>query len=104
MLTKSGRNLSTSDQKAPGTFGIKEKIVILAKGKTAYFGVLYASQTGYGKLTCPTSSALKFTPPQSTGSVTLHGSAAQMTPYGGTTEHLECGILRITAVTAKRFQ
>jgi hypothetical protein len=55
-------------------------------------------------LTCPTSAALKFTPPQDTGTVTLRGSPAQIAPYGGTTQHLDCGIVHVTAVTAKRFQ
>ena len=104
MLNKSGKNLSTSDQKAPGAFSIHEKTVVLAPGKTAYFGVVYASQTGYANLACPTSAALKFTPPQDTGTVTLHGSHAQITPYGGTTQHLKCGIVHVTPVTAKRFQ
>jgi len=104
MLTKSGKNLSTTDEEAPGAFGIQEKTVVLAPGKTAYFGVLYADQTGYAKLICPTSTTLQFTPPQDTGTATLHGSHAQIAPYGGSTGHLHCGIVRITAVTAKRFQ
>jgi hypothetical protein len=104
MLTTSGKNLSTTDEKAPGAFGIQEKTVILAQDKTAYFGVLYGSATGYANLICPTSAALKFTLPQNTATVTLHGSRAQIAPYGGTTEHLHCGIVRVTAVTAKRFQ
>ena len=54
MLNKSGKSLSTHDQRAPGAFSILEKTVILAPGKTAYFGLIYASQTGYGNLTCPT--------------------------------------------------
>ncbi|MGO9582992.1 MAG: DUF4232 domain-containing protein [Acidimicrobiales bacterium] len=104
MLKKSGKNLSTSDQKAPGAFSIQEKTVVLAPGKTAYFGVMYASQTGYANLICPTSAALRFTPPHDAGTVTLHGSHAQITPYGGTTQHLKCGIVHLTPVTANRFQ
>jgi hypothetical protein len=105
MLTKSGKNLSTTDEKAPAAFGIQEKTVILASDKTAYFGVLYASQTGYGNFTCPTSAALQFTPPQDTATVALQGSRAQIAPYGGVIpHHLHCGIVRVTAVTAKRFQ
>jgi len=104
MLKQSGKDLSTSDQKAPGAFGIQDKTVVLAPGKAAYFGVEYANQTGYDNLTCPKSAALEFTPPQSTRTVTLHGSAAQIAPYGGTTQHLDCGIVHVTAVTAKRFQ
>ncbi len=104
MLKRSGKNLSTFDQKAPGVFSIQAKTVVLAPGKTAYFGVVYASQTGYANLTCPTSAALKFTPPQDIRTVTLRGSHAHITPYGGTTQHLKCGIVHVTPVTAKRFQ
>jgi hypothetical protein len=104
MLKKSGGNLSTSEAKAQGSFEIQDKTVVLAPGKTSYFGVVYASQTGYANLTCPTSAALKFTPPQDAGSITLHGAHAQIKPYGGTTEHLKCGIIHVTPVTAKRFQ
>jgi len=104
MLKKSGKNLSTTDEKAPGAFGIQKKKVVLAPGKTAYFGVVYHNQTGYAKLTCPTSAALQLTPPQDVRAVTLYGSVAQIAPYGGTTEHLHCGIVRVTAVTARRFQ
>ena len=70
MLYKSGKNLSTHDQRAPGAFSILEKTVILAPGKTAYFGVTYASQTGYGNLTCPTAAALEVHP--STGHPNTH--------------------------------
>jgi hypothetical protein len=104
LLTKTGKNLSTTEQTAPGAFSIKEKTVVLAPNETAYFGVLYADESGYPNLTCPTSAALKFTPPQTTRTVTLYGSHARIAPYGGSTEHLHCGVVRITAVTAKRFQ
>jgi hypothetical protein len=104
MLKKSGTDLSTSDQKAPGAFKIQVKAVALVPGKTAYFGVVYATQTGYANLTCPTSAALRLTPPQDSGTLTLHGSHGQITPYGGGTQHLKCGIVHVTAVTAIRFQ
>jgi hypothetical protein len=104
MLNKSGKNLSTYDQRAPGAFSIEEKTVVLAPDKTAYFGVIYASQTGYGNLTCPTAAALKFTPPQDIRTLTLYGSRAHIAPYGGTTLHLKCGIIHVTPVTAKPFQ
>ena len=104
MLYKSGKSLSTHDQRAPGAFSILEKTVILAPGKTAYFGLIYASQTGYGNLTCPTAAALRFTPPQDIRTLTLYGSHAHIAPYGGTTSHLTCGIIHVTPVTAKSFQ
>jgi hypothetical protein len=104
MLNGSGRNLSTSDLRAPGAFSIKERTVLLVPGKTAYFGVVYASQTGYANLICPTSAALRFTLPQSTGKLTLRSAHARITPYGGSTEHLHCGIVHVTPVTGTRFQ
>ena len=104
MLTRSGETLSTFDQKAPGAFKIQAETVVLAASKTAYFGVVYADQTGYGSSTCPTSAALRFSAPQVSGTLTLHGSRAEITPYGGTTRHLKCGVLHVTAVTASRFQ
>ncbi len=104
MLNKSGKNLSTHDQRAPEAFSIQEKTVVLAPGKTAYFGLIYASQTGYGNLTCPTAVALRFTAPQDIRTLTLYGSHAHIAPYGGTTPHLTCGIIHVTPVTAKSFQ
>lgn len=103
MLTKSGANLSTTDKKATGSFGIREKTVVLATGKTAYFGILYADQTGYPSATCPTSAALKFTPPQNGRTITAH-KLAYIAPYGMISGHLRCGIIRVTPVTAKSFQ
>jgi hypothetical protein len=104
MLNKSGKSLATIDQRAPGAFSIKERTVLLATGKTAYFGVVYASQTGYANLVCSTAAALRFTLPQSTGTLMLRGAHARITPYGGSTEHLQCGIVHVTAVTATSFQ
>lgn len=105
MLGKSGKNQSTSDHEASlGAFGIEEKVVVLAPGKTAYFGVVFHDQTGFANLACPTSVALRFTSPQNTATVTLHGTHAQIAAYSGTTEHLVCGNVSVTPVTAKRFQ
>ncbi len=104
MLTAAGKNLSTTDEKAPGAFSIKEETVVLAPGETAYFGVVYHNQTGYANSICPTSAALRFTVPQTTRTITLHGSQAEIEPYGSSNGHLHCGIVRMTAVTVKRFQ
>ena len=104
MLNTSGKRLSTSDLRAPGAFNIKEETVLLPPGKTAYFGVVYASQTGYANLICPTAAALTFTLARNAGTLTLRGAHARITPYGGSTERLHCGIVHVTAVTAIRFQ
>ncbi|MGA2530282.1 MAG: DUF4232 domain-containing protein [Acidimicrobiales bacterium] len=105
MLKSSGANLATfDDQAAPGAFNIREKAVFLTRGESAYFGVVYGSQTGFANLTCPTSAALRFTPPQAVGALTLRGAHARISPYSGTIEHLKCGVVHVTPVTAKRFQ
>jgi hypothetical protein len=103
MLTRSGQNLSTTDQRGTGYFGIKEKTVVLASGKTAYFGILYSNGTGYPNVTCPESAALKFTPPQDIRTITAYKSA-QITPYGMISGHPRCGVIRVTPVTAANFQ
>ncbi|MGD0344128.1 MAG: DUF4232 domain-containing protein [Acidimicrobiales bacterium] len=103
MLTKSGQNLSTSDEKGAGYFDIQEKTVVLASGKTAYFGILYTSFSGYANVTCPESAALKITPPQDIRTITVHKSA-QIAPYGTNLGHTHCGGVWVTPVTAKRFQ
>jgi hypothetical protein len=104
MLNKSGRYLKTTDHTAPGAFDIEVRTVVLTPGATAYFGILHHNQTGYANLTCPTSAALVFTPPQNTATITLRGSAARIEAFGGTTAHLVCGGVQVTPVTAKRFQ
>jgi hypothetical protein len=103
MVTKSGKNLSTTDEKGAGYFGIHEKTVVLASGKTAYFGILYPDSSGYANVTCPESAALRFTPPQDIRTITVHKSA-QITPYGTILGHAHCGVIRVTPVTAVSFQ
>jgi hypothetical protein len=104
MLNASGAAVPTAEQHAPGAFGLQVTTVRLAPGRTAYFGVEYASQTGYARASCPKAAALRLTPPQVTGTLTLRGPAARIAPYGGTTTHLKCGIVHVSALSAKRFQ
>ena len=105
MLTKSGGKLSTKDQHAAlGAFQIMLKPVIIAHDETAYFGIEYESSTGYVNAYCPTSAALELTAPGSTKSVLLTGFGGRIQPYGGSVQHLHCGILSMTPVSATRFQ
>jgi hypothetical protein len=96
MLKASGKKLST--------YGVTVKPVALAHKAVAYFGVHYAAQTGYGNLKCPTSAALRITPPGTTVGLVLHGPGGKIQAYGGSIPHLHCGILGVSAVSAKRFQ
>ena len=105
MLTRSGSVLATRyEHEAPGAFGIGSTKVVLAGHGIAYFAIVYASETGFGRLRCPTSAALKLTPPGLSVGLVLTGKGGQITPYGGSTVHLECGTVRVSLVAAKRFQ
>ncbi len=104
MLKASGRPLSTTERLATGAYGIMVKPVFIAPAAVAYFGIHYASATGYGRRTCPTSAALTLTPPGGTIGLVLHGKGARIQPFGGTIPRLRCGIVDVSALTAKRFQ
>ncbi|MGD0197076.1 MAG: DUF4232 domain-containing protein [Solirubrobacteraceae bacterium] len=105
MLNVSGRPLSTTDQSSPVSAfpEITRRLVVLAKGARAYFGVFYPDYTGSGTAPCPTAASLEFTPPGSTRAVTLHGSGAAITPYAGSDRRLGCGLVRPTLLSAKRL-
>ena len=103
MLTASGVALRTLDQEAPGAFGITVKTLVLGRRATAYFALAYPDGTGYANLTCPASEALEFTPPQTSATVTLRGPNARIQPYGGTIQHLECGIVRVSALSINKI-
>lgn len=104
MLKASGGSLATTVLHAHGSWGITVKPVVVAPGSVAYFGIHFAAATGYGRLHCPTSAALRLTAPGTTTGLVLRGRSGRIQPYGGTTEHLHCGIVHVSAVTAKRFQ
>ncbi len=104
MLTASGGPLSTTEQHAPGAFGITVTRVTLGRNAVAYFAVHYAAATGYDNLHCPTSAALRLSAPALSASLVLHGKGAQIEPFGGTTVHLHCGIVDISPLSAKPFQ
>jgi hypothetical protein len=105
MLTHTGAKLKTLyGHAAPGAMGITLKTVSLAHAAVAYFDIHYASQTGFGNLSCPTSAALRLTAPGQMVGEVLHGKGGAIQPYGGSQTHLECGTVRVTPVTATRFQ
>ncbi len=105
MLSASGSKLATSEQHtATGAFGITMKRVELAKNGVGYFAIEYHSQTGFGKLRCPASASLQLTAPGVGTPLLLKGLGGQIAAYAGTQAHLQCGVLRLSPVTAKRFQ
>lgn len=102
LLDSSGDPIATHDRDAlPGFDSVPTKLVTLATGQRAWFGVYYPDATGYANLKCPTAWQLRFTPPHSNGTVTLAGKGAQITPYGGIIEHLRCGDVMLTPVAVK---
>jgi hypothetical protein len=101
MLDSSGQPIATTDTHYRGFAGITRKLVVLAPGRRAYFGVLFPDFTGAGQATCPTAAALALTPPGSSQAVTLTGGGAEITPYAGSHLKIGCGYLELTLVTAK---
>jgi hypothetical protein len=106
MLAKSGKNQQTVDHREspeilPVNFDIKEKVVVLTPGKTAHFWIAFHDETGYGPSTCPTSDALRFSPPHDTATITLRGRHGQIAAYYGSVQHLVCGVIQVTPVTAE---
>ena len=102
MLSASARPVHTSESPAPGAYGVHVATVALAPGGSAYFGIHYAAATGFGNLKCPASAALAFTPPGAKQSLTLRGKGGAIQPYGGSIPHLQCGIVHVSALSAKR--
>lgn len=105
MLDGSGIKLPTTDQPAtPGFDSVNPEPVVIGPGQRAYFLLFYANATGYsGAGTCPTSAELQFTPPALTTTLTLTGVGAQITPYGGSVENLQCGQIMVTPVTSRKL-
>jgi hypothetical protein len=104
LLRPGGGTLPTSEQHVLGAYGIPLARVTLLHGGVAYFGIRYPAATGYGNLTCPSSAALRLTAPGTAGSLTLGGKAGMIQAFGGSTVHLHCGMLVVSALSAKRFQ
>jgi Protein of unknown function (DUF4232) len=101
LLEGAAAPLATTDRDASAGFdGVRERLVTLAHGQEAWFGVYFADRTGYGNLTCPTAARLRFTPPGSSRSITLSVTGAHISPYGGSIEHLRCGSVQLTPVSA----
>jgi hypothetical protein len=98
MLDDSGRPMPTTVRRtgAPG-YGPVQRIT-LPKGKSAWFIVSYADETGYEYEFCPASARLRLTPPGDRYGVVLRGAQARIAPYGGTARHLRCGIVNVGPV------
>jgi hypothetical protein len=95
LMGSNGQLLPTSVQWVPAT----KSVVTLSPGGHAWFTMEFPAQTGYGNLTCPTSSALRVTPPNAYHFVTVTGAAGAIQAYGGTTTDLHCGTLSVQPVT-----
>jgi len=71
------------------------RTVLLAPGGAASFALGYADQTGYGALRCPTSAEVDLTPPGAERPIAVPW---RLSAYGGTTEHLRCGVVVVSPV------
>jgi len=103
MVSRTGQQIKTTDRDSPPSAfpEITRRLVVLAKGERAYFGVFYPDHTGSGTRVCPTAATLELTPPGSTQAVVLRGSGAAITPYAGSDTALGCGLVQPTLVSAK---
>lgn len=97
LLGAGGKALPTTVVRQPGQ---PIATVTLAPGGSAYFTAVWASATGYANASCPTSTSLEITPPNNTTHLTVGGPAGTIQAYGGTTEHLQCGTITVTPVSA----
>jgi hypothetical protein len=99
MLDDSDRPMPTIVRHIGGPgYGGPVQLVTLRKGKSAWFIVSYADQTGYEYDFCPASARLRLTPPGGRPGVVLTGAQARIAPYGGTSRHLRCGIVNVGPV------
>lgn len=78
---------------------VPRRVVTLAPGAEASFDVGYDDATGYGFEHCPTSSSVEITPPGAYDPITV---AWRIQPFGGSTTHLRCGQITVSAVFAHR--
>ena len=101
MLDDSGHPMPTIVRRARAGdpyYGGPAKPVVLRNGARVWFVVSFADETGYAHARCPTSARLRLTPPGDGHGVVLSGPRARITPYGGTVQHLDCGIVNVGPV------
>jgi hypothetical protein len=96
LLGQSDQPIATHVTWTPGP----KRVIVLPPGGHAWFTMQYPAATGYGSLTCPTSSQLEVTPPNAYHSITVAGRGGTIRAYGGTTENLQCGSISVDPVTS----
>ncbi len=74
--------------------------VLLQPKQSAYFTLAYPDATGYGDLSCPTSTELLVYLPGQSAPLVVSGSAGRIQAYGGNVEDLDCGSLTVSALSA----
>lgn len=97
LLDASGKPMVTTVVRQPGR---PIPTVTLGAGGSAYFTAFWADATGFPGASCPASASLEITPPNDTMQVKVSGPGGVIQAYGGTTEHLQCGTITVTPVSA----
>jgi hypothetical protein len=99
MLSATGRALATHLHRGAAVTvpAVPTRTVTLTSGSEASFYLGYPDATGYALLKCPTSASVEITPPNATKPITVPW---HLQPYGGTTQHLRCGIITVSPVFA----
>ena len=99
MLTANGHRLATHIHRGASVTVPATAVhtVTLAPRGRASFYLGYADATGYELLKCPTSARVAITPPNATNPITVPW---HLQPYGGSVQHLRCGIITVSPVFA----
>jgi hypothetical protein len=97
LLNASGGPLTTRTSRNSET----PSTVALQPGRHAWFDIEFPTQTGFGSLQCPTSSALAVIPPNDVSALVVTGSGGQIGAYGGDIPHLMCGSINVSPVLAQ---
>lgn len=97
MLQRNGAPMPTEITRngAPSVPSYPVKRVVLAPHGRALFYFGYEAASGYGNDYCPTSAAVRITPPGDPSSLT---EAWHLQPYGGLTQQPRCGLITVSAV------
>ncbi|NNN10406.1 MAG: DUF4232 domain-containing protein [Acidimicrobiaceae bacterium] len=67
--------------------------ITINPGASAYFILGFSDSTGYSGVSCPTSSSIEITLPGDTKALSV---AVSVSPYGGTVQNLQCGLIHVT--------
>ncbi|MDA8355727.1 MAG: DUF4232 domain-containing protein [Actinomycetota bacterium] len=97
LVTAASADLPTTET-ARTTPKSTEPDVVLHSGTSADFTIQFEDGTGFTGDSCPTSSSLRITPPEQSGTVMYGDKGANINGYGGDALTFRCGVISVSAV------